>query len=462
MRLICDNRPLIQDQPKTVTTATIAAAGTTLTVKNNNGFAQYDYVLIGKLGEEKTEIKLISAAVVPATTGTSLTIAAVIFAHDEDTPVTKVDYDQVRFYHGSTNVFASSTALAAAFALDPSEIFTYYEDTAYTTGYGFVRYYDSRAPGAYSTASDAIPYTGYTAKMKRSIRNKVRRLINETDEMNSPLSNDDINDEINMAQKEIAHDRLWSFYEKTKSFSSVLNQYEYSLASDVFTVFDSTFETQPLAIIGVNRWNNLRWDTETTGDPTHICIWRDKARVYPYPDGSADTAAISGAAHTASSTTITVDSTSDFPEQGRAYVTDGTSTEVFSYTGTTTTTFTGCTRGEEGTTAYALGAADVVTERDFIYHFQEEPADMTDETDETRITEPSVLSYKAGAECALRLDKEILHDRLLAKYDKAMVQLRKVDEPKIRMTFPNVREHTDVVTDKGIWKDPNEYPSGLS
>jgi hypothetical protein len=306
--------------------------------------------------------------------------------------------------------------------------------------------------------SDAIPYTGYTAKMKRYIRNKVRRLINETDELNSPLANEEIDDEINMAQKEIAHDRLWSFYEETKSFSGVANQYEYSLASDVFTVFDAMYDTQPLAVIGVNRWNNLRWDTDRSGEPTHICMWRNKARVYPYNSDAADTTTLGAAITDVAAVTITVADSGDFREQGRIII----DSEVISYTGKTSTTLTGCTRGIEGTTAATHLIAATVTERDFVYHFQEEPEDMDDETDETRIPEPSIIAYRAGSECALRLDKEELHDRLYAKYERAMAQLRKVDEPKVRMTFPTVRDYTSVVSDYASWKDPNNPPQPLN
>ncbi len=43
--------------------ADIAASATTSTVENNKGFATNDYVVFGKVGEEKTEIvKLTSAS----------------------------------------------------------------------------------------------------------------------------------------------------------------------------------------------------------------------------------------------------------------------------------------------------------------------------------------------------------------------------------------------------------------
>ena len=453
MLLKAQNSVIIKDQPQTILTASVDAAGVTLTCKNTGGFTANDFALIGKLGQEKTEIKLISAVA----TVTSLTVAASSFAHDIDTPVTKIDYDKVRFYRGTTAVFADASALAAAQVIDPTEEFSYYEDATNTTGYGFCKFYDSNGDG-YSVESDAIPYTGYTALMLREIRKKVRRLINEPDE--TLIEDEEINDEINLAQDEIAHSRLWSWYENTKSFSSVAEQYEYDLATNVFTLYEAKYETQPLAVIDLHRWNILRWDSNTTGDPTHICMWNKKARVYPYPSSSADATAIDDADDiTAADTTIISDDNSAFSEQGRIII----DSEVISYTGKDDDTdFTGCTRAEEGTTAAIHLNNAAITKRDFIYHLQEDPADLDDETDATEIPNPSVLAYKAGAELALRKDDQVLHDRLLAKYDRGYRQLVKADNSKYKSTFGRVKESSEVISDYGVIRNPNNPPQTIT
>lgn len=455
MKLKADLRVLIKNQPDTVLTTSVTATGTTLTVANNNGFANNDYLLIGKLGEEKSEVKKIGAAI---TAGTSITIGALTFSHDQDTPITKIEFNQVRFYYGTTTVAGDATALAAAQDLDPSEVYNYYEDASHTTGYGFCRFYNENTTG-FSIHSDAIPYTGYTVKMLRSMRKKVRRLINEVDELNSNITNEEIDDELNLSNKEVAHDRLWSFFERVKSFSSVANQWEYTLATNAFKLFDATFKTQPLAVTDTVRFGMLRWDTDVTGDPTHISIWNDKARIYPYISSSAETTTLGAAITTATETSFTVADNSGLPIQGKGII----DSEVFSWTGkTSTTALTGITRGEEGTTAATHSNGATLTERDFIYHFQEEPANMVDETDTTSVSEPSVVTYKAAAECALNLDRETLHDRLIGKYERGMVQLRKVDEPKIKKSFGRVKDVTQVVDDQSRLRNPNDYPTNLS
>lgn len=62
------------------------------------------------------------------------------------------------------------------------------------------------------------------------------------------------------------------------------------------------------------------------------------------------------ASHTNSVTTITVASTTLFPSKGYIVV----KREIISYTGTTATTFTGCTRGTGGTTAAAFASGTLV------------------------------------------------------------------------------------------------------
>ncbi len=452
MRLKCDNRVLVKDQPKTLLTAAAAAGATTLTVANNQPLANDDYLLIGRIGEEKSEIVKIGAAV---SAGTALTVGALVFAHDIDTPVTKINFNQVRFSRGTTTVAADSTNLAAAQAIDPSEVFSYYEDTTNTTGYGFIRFYNSTTT-TFSSYSSPIAYAekiGYVDKALRMIRKKVRRLIHQQDPQNSDYSDDEIDEEINLAQKEISHDRMWSFYEKTKSFSSVANQYEYDLASDVYALFDAMFDTQPLIVSDRHQMNRRRWDSDVTGDPTHIAMWARKAIVYPYKSTAADTTTLSGA-HTATVTTITVASTASFPTQGRIII----DSEVISYTGKTSTTFTGCTRGDEETTAASHSDLATVTERDFIYHFQEEASDLQDEHDETEISEPSLVAYKAAAE----LTEGTLHDRLMNKYKTGMIQLRAVDEPKIKRSFGQVRDVSETVSDDNRSMNPNDHPQNIA
>lgn len=447
MLLKVKNRVLIENSAKTILTAAVSASGTTLTVENNTGFANTDYIIIGRIGDDKTEVRKIGAAV---TAGTSLTVDALVFSHDIDTPVYRIAYNQVEFSHATTSTGSKTVMTTSSITPDREE--TVYEDTTYTTGYGFARFKNETSAN-YSVYSGAFPYTGRTKKMMCSIRKKVRRLIDETTE--EKVTDDDINDEINTAQSEFSHEYRWPFYEKTKSFSAVADQFEYSLASNVDKLYDASFDTQPLVVDDLSKWEMRRWDTDVSGDPTNICMWGNKARVYPYPSSSADTTTLGAAVTTTTETTLTVASSSSFPEQGRVIV----DSEVISYTGKTSTTLTGCSRGEEGTTAATHSNGATVTERNFIYHFQEEPEDLDDEMEETSVPEPNILAVMAALE--LTTDKN-LYDRLLIKKEMAIKKMKAKYGKKFGAGFGRVKDVSETNNDSGILRNPNDYPKNLS
>ncbi len=76
----------------------ISIAGTTLEVVNTEGFNNGDYIIIGTLGKEITEI----VKIVSVNSDTQFTISACKFAHSINDKVRKTPFNQVRFYHSST------------------------------------------------------------------------------------------------------------------------------------------------------------------------------------------------------------------------------------------------------------------------------------------------------------------------------------------------------------------------
>lgn len=110
--------------------------------------------------------------------------------------------------------------------------------------------------------------------------------------------------------------------------------------------------------------------------------FKTKHFTYNYP--IADITTQLNGAITASDTTITVDSTNGFASSGTIVI----GTEQITYTGKTTTDFTGCTRGANGTTA-TIGA-----DNSFVTNFVIESS-LTEEG-----TEPtwSTLQYKVDYE----------------------------------------------------------------
>ena len=85
-------------EPKTYLTASVAAAGTALTVASNEGFVANDYIVIGKQGQEGAELHKIST--VATTVTINIAGDAMSAAASENTWVTFIKYNQVKFYLG--------------------------------------------------------------------------------------------------------------------------------------------------------------------------------------------------------------------------------------------------------------------------------------------------------------------------------------------------------------------------
>lgn len=460
MLLLVNNRALVKDREKTWLTASVAAAGTTLTVKavDNIAWADNDWVIVGEIGAPNAEVLQINGAV---SDGTSLTVdnagsGGARYAHAANEPVYRIDYNQVRFARGTTTVGADATTLATN-QLQPDDYETRYEDTANTTGYGFARFFNSQT-SALSPYSDAIPYAGQSAKSLAKMVSKVRALVDEQED--AFVTDAEIADALNDKQRDVVSERLWTFDEGERSASSAADTFEYAVPSAFKTLHTVRFRTEPLRRIGESRWESLHWDTDSTSSsPTHCAVWADKVRVYPRPSAAAAADQLNGAVSD-TATTLTLDDTGDF-KRGDYYrlVIDS---EVIYATAATSTTFTGCLRGREGTTAASHADDATVTERDIVYAGQLAAVDLSAQDDETVVPEPLVLCYGVAADlCLGKLGKPTLGDRYEAKYLAGMAGLRDRYTLKVTSQFGRVKDPREVPTDDGTLRNPNDYPSSV-
>lgn len=462
MLLKVRNRELILDQEKTYLTDSVDSGDTTLTVKavDSNSMSDNDWIIVGEIGSENAEVLQINGAV---SDGTSLTVdnagsGGTRYAHSNGEPVYKILYNQVEFSHNSSDTSVGVTVLATN-EIQPDDEFTRYEDTSNTTGYGFVRFKNT-TDSTYSSYSDGVPYTGYSKKSLGRMIKAVRRLLGNP--CDKKISDSDIREEINEKQRDVGHERLWPFYETVRSVSSVQYQRKYDLDNDIQCgkIWAINFDSQPLAKVNRSRFDMFNWDNNKTGDPTHFSIWNNKIVMYPLPDSSADTDELDGDI-TASVTTITLADVSDFRAPGRVLI--GSEVISFEFIDSENNQLKGCERGKEGTTAAAHSDGDTVTERDIIYIGQEEPDELLDIQDETKIPDPMVLIYGAAMELAQGPMEDInLHDRIIPKYSKSIERLRDKFGNKSNYTFFSIKDKDDYVNEYGRYVNPNDYPEDLS
>src|SRR3990167_11289609 len=474
MLLKAYNRVLIKDNEKTYLTAAAVSAATSLTVQStdlapaatsSDTWEDNDYMIVGEIGQEGTEVMQVNGAV---TTATGITIdrsgeaGGLRYDHSIGTPVYRVSFNRVEFSQNSSDTTTGATVLTTI-RIQPDDEFTRYNDTTNTTGYGFIRL-NNETSNAFSSYSDGVNYevSGIAAtrdpRTLNSMENKVRKLLDER-EPDSKLTDEEIEDALDDKQKEIAHQRLWSFFENTRSFSLVADQFAYDLPVTVQKIHAVKVDTQPLVFITQGEWNLRHWDTnETSGDATHYGIWNGQLRLYPRPSAADSTTTLGAAISSTTATSITVASSSGF-NRGDYYrfIIDS---EVIYATASTSTTFTGCLRGREGTTAATHSNGATVTERSIVYDVHVEPDKLVDSQQRTAIPEPDVLTYGAAIDLAPLVGKEGLIATFESKYERRMKSLRENYSSKQTVKHGRVKDMNEVLGSQ-MMRDPRDYPQDV-
>jgi hypothetical protein len=122
----------------------------------------------------------------------------------------------------------------------------------------------------------------------------------------------------------------------------------------------------PLNYKDLNKVNSEFPYGTYAGIPRFFSVWNDEITVYPDNSGTPNSTTLNGAL-TDSATIVTVASTSGFPELNGRFTINN---EKIRYTHKTATTFTGCTRGIEGTTAAAHSDTDTVSENNLVMYYR--------------------------------------------------------------------------------------------
>jgi len=459
MLYLIRNNLLVKNRERTYLTADVSAAGTTLTVKavDADVWSDNDWLIVGEIGSPNAEVLQVNGA---PSDGTSLTVdnagsGGARYAHSANEPVYRIDYNQIKIYRATTEDGAKTNLTTVD--LQPRDHETRYEDGINQTGFGFVTFYNSD-DGSESPYSDAIPYAGQSDKSLSEMRKQVRKHIYEQDD--EFVTDEEIDDAINARQRDVINERLWTFNEVERSQSTVVNQFDYDLDSDIKTLHTLRVNSIPVKYVSRAQWENFHTDTDATAEtPQIVSVWDNNFRFYPRPDTAAPSSTLNGDI-TASDTTITVNDISGFKRAD--YYRFIINSEVIYATGVDTTNnqFTGCIRAREGTTASAHTSGDTVTERNVVYTGQLYPTDLKDENDETIIPEPDVLVYGAAADLANgKLKDPERGDRMEIKYSQIIERLRNKFSIKFtsQMSKIKVREEVDPFN----LSNPNDHPSNI-
>lgn len=183
--LEADNRSLTSSTRYTYLQDNHSSGVSSITVLNpRDGFDSGDIILIGQMGDETSEMFQVGTVDTSARTITLLTAAGAatttLFAHAESTRVTVLPYNQVRYFHTTTDTYDDLTPLTGYLDISTSEWFTTYEDESYSTGYGWFIFYNSVTVTA-SQPSNPIPYIGFDVDTVQTVLDDFYSMLSNKD-----------------------------------------------------------------------------------------------------------------------------------------------------------------------------------------------------------------------------------------------------------------------------------------
>lgn len=134
-------------------------------------------IVVGEIGQPKTEVIKTSATTAPG--GTSITLnTALRFDHPQDTKVYLVDWDRFEVQWASTVTGSKSTLMAYPQAVQPELLESIFKDTTQSSGYYFVRFNETIG-STNSDWSDPVPYSGYTDASVHEIKLRALELAGD-------------------------------------------------------------------------------------------------------------------------------------------------------------------------------------------------------------------------------------------------------------------------------------------
>jgi len=233
----------VRGKPLTYLSSPSVPGAATFTVESPATFATDNYIQVGNVGAERTEVVQVHTSISPSGSTITLTSAGALYAHDEGTPLYKVDFNRVEFSRATTVTGSKSVLATSDLTMDDMD--TIYDDTANSTGFGFWRF-NNETTATFSDYSDAIPYAGYDIDTANEIFE--RALSNAGTEVNPLLTLTELfnflNDFITLAN---SRNKRWSGAKVLEYEMATLatGDWEMALPSDISERFD------PSAIISL-------------------------------------------------------------------------------------------------------------------------------------------------------------------------------------------------------------------
>lgn len=184
---------LTEISPKTYLNTAYSSAGTSITVKNINGFPISYAIQIGDTGKERSEVKIISGT--PAGGTINLT-SGLSYDHPADTPIYAIKYDKVIFSRSTSGTSGTATPMInGTVDITPDSLYTQFTDENGDSSYGYRAEWYNSVLLTKSNVSDWITTDGYSFYSLSSIRSRAKNRLFDSDYIkNDSIIDDWINE----------------------------------------------------------------------------------------------------------------------------------------------------------------------------------------------------------------------------------------------------------------------------
>ena len=180
--IITTSNPDIADLEKTYLSNPYAVGTTSIVTKNNNKFVANGRIMLGEMGQEKTEIVTVSSV---NADGVTTVIGATVFEHSADAPVYQLRFDQVKFYRSTTTSDGTYSVVATqALDVDNANLTTVYDDTSGTAAYFYKMTMYHSISALESAYSDVIGGSGWRREQVGNIVDEILQECSDQNELN--------------------------------------------------------------------------------------------------------------------------------------------------------------------------------------------------------------------------------------------------------------------------------------
>ena len=188
--IVSTRNNLHEDAPKTYLMNAEVAGTTVFRLRNTTGFGSSWAIQVGEIGQEQTEVLVISGN--PPSIGTlGTTTAASTFEHPADTPVYAIKYNHVVFERSTAGTSGTATPITnGTLTYQADHELTQFDDISGSVSYAYRTYFRNSVLDTNTTESDWWVPTGLTFYALGKLRERTKGKLWNSDFLND----DDIDD----------------------------------------------------------------------------------------------------------------------------------------------------------------------------------------------------------------------------------------------------------------------------